>query len=274
MPKTFLGTQNFENPEIKIIGIPLDITSSFLNGTRFGPQNIRIASENLETYSVVLKKDLKDKKISDLGDIEICSDIKKALKMIENKIDRELKSDAKLILIGGEHTLSLASIKSFLKKFPKLSLIWFDAHLDLRDSYQNNKLSHATVLRRISEISDIKIFHIGFRSAIKEELEFAKKRVTLLKASKKEIVKIKRSLKYEPVYVSFDVDFINPDSVRSVGCPEPGGVYFNEAIELMYSLKGLNIVGADFVEYNGLIDPYFTDGTKIAKLIREFLLFI
>ncbi len=274
MPKNFLGTKDFKNPEIKILGIPLDITSSFLPGTKFSPQNIRTASENLEEYSPVLKKELKDKKISDLGDIEISGDIKEALKEIEIRINKELEDDAKLILIGGEHTLTLGVIKSLLKKFSELNLVWFDAHLDLRNSYQNNKFSHATVLRRIAELSNIKIFHIGFRSAIKEELEFAKRRIKLLKPLKKEITKIKKILRNKPIYISFDIDFINPDSIRSVSCPEPGGIYFKETMKLIYSLKGLNIVGADFVEYNGLLDPYFIDGTKVAKLIREFLLFI
>lgn len=273
---TFLNAHcNTENPDFVLLGIPLDVTSSFLEGAAKGPSSIRKASHNLEDYSPYLDKSLNDLKILDLLDLGLYQDIDYDLKHIESSAKEIIQQyrSSRMIFLGGEHTITVPVLKAYGNFHKNINLLYFDAHTDLRDSYQNNRFSHACVLKRILEYNFVeKVFFVGARSGTKEEFTFKSEKLERIIHLPREISKIKKQLKNNPVYVSFDFDFVDSSALRSVSCPEAGGPDFNTTLGLIHSLKKLNVIGADFVEYNGSIDPHLQDACSCAKIIREFIL--
>lgn len=176
--ETFIGCESeYNEADIVLFGAPFDGTTSFRPGTRFGSKAIRSESFGIETYSPYQDRDLEDLKVFDAGDLELCfGNTEKVLKDIEECTDKILEDEKLPVMIGGEHLVTLGTIRSFVKKYDDLHVVHFDAHTDLRDDYLGEKLSHATVMRRVLEIiGDKKLFQYGIRSGEKAEFEFAKK---------------------------------------------------------------------------------------------------
>lgn len=270
---SFIGCdKEFHDSEIIITGIPYDGTSSYRPGSRFAPDEIRKSSYGLETYSPYQNKDLEDKKVCDIGDLELPFGEKKLiLDKIETHIDNILKYNKKILSIGGEHLITLPIIKSFLKKYKNLYLIHFDAHADLRDEYLGEKLSHATVIKNIADIIGFeKIFQYGIRSGTKEEFELIKRK-NLLNRS---VDKIKQLINDNPVYITVDLDILDPSIFPGTGTPEPGGWSFNNLMNKLIKFKDLNIVGCDVVELSPHYDHSMVSTITAAKIIREILIFI
>ena len=263
-----------KNPQVIITGIPLQGTSSFLEGASFSPQKIRQASINIETFSFHLKKDLQDIKIKDAGDLCLSHNLENDLRLISDYV-KKLSSESKalLIFLGGEHTITIPILKGLVDKYRKINLIYFDAHLDLRDSFNKNKLSHACTLRRILEIPQIhRIFHVGARSASKEEFLFKSTKLEILPPSINSIQKVKKYIGNIPCYISFDFDFVDSSQLRSVTCPQAGGPSLREVFKIIHALRKIKVIGIDFVEYNGFIDTYLQDASFCCEIIREFIL--
>lgn len=273
----FIGFDaEYEKSDIVLVGAPFDGTVSYRPGTRFAPMAVRTESYGLETYSPYLEMDLEDYKLSDIGDIEFPFGNKEATLESIKSVTREIIQDEKKpLIIGGEHLISYPVVQSLYEKYPDLHVIHFDAHTDLRDEYMGETLSHATVLRRIWDIvGDAKIYQFGIRSGTREEFEWAEEHTYLEKFSVNTLASKVKRLKDKPIYLTVDLDVLDPSIFSGTGTPEPGGIIMKELLSSFVAMKGLNFVGADVVE---LSPHYDTSGVSTAvacKVIREVALLL
>lgn len=273
----FMGFDSeYDDSDIVLVGAPFDGTVSYRPGTRFAPMAVRTESYGLETYSPYLEMDLEDYKLSDIGDIEFPFGNKEAtLESIKSVTEEILQDEKKPLVIGGEHLISYPVVESLHEKYPDLHIIHFDAHTDLRDEYMGETLSHATVLRRIWDVvGDAKIYQFGIRSGTREEFEWAEEHTYLEKFSADTLASKVERLKDKPIYLTVDLDVLDPSIFSGTGTPEPGGIIMKELLDSFVAMKGLNFVGADVVE---LSPHYDTSGVSTAvacKVIREVALLL
>lgn len=274
---TFIGFDNdYNNAKIVSFGAPFDGTTSFRPGTRFAPQIMRNESYGLETYSPYLDKDLEDIMICDIGDLEFpLGNTEKTMQAIEN-CTKEILADEKIpLMIGGEHLVSYPAIKAVYEKYNDLHILHFDAHTDLRDTLFDEKLSHATVLRRAWElVGDRKIHQFGIRSGEREEFKWAEEHTNLTKFNCDGIDEAIKSIGNSPVYITIDLDILDPSVMPGTGTPEPGGISFNEMMDVIKKLEGLNIVGADVVELSPHYDQSGASTAVACKIVRELSLIL
>ncbi|MEM3401864.1 MAG: agmatinase [Candidatus Hadarchaeales archaeon] len=269
----------YEKADVVFIGVPLDVTSSYRSGYRFAPTKIREASANLETYIPTAGIDVFVKhNISDLGDIILTpTDIVGSGRRI-TEVVRKVVRDGKIpILLGGEHTLTYFSVKAF----PDVFVIQLDAHADLRDEYLGDRICHATVMRRILEsIPEEKIAQLGIRSCSAEEAEFLKKSrhllistETLLEKRSEAMEQLKKTIGSSPVYLTVDLDVLDPAFAPGVATPEPGGLHTVDLLRITREIAGLNLVGCDIVE---LTPPHDNGSTAFAaaRIAYEILAFM
>lgn len=275
MPIKCEGIKNdYDESEIVIFGVPYDGTASYRPGARFAPQAIRHAIDSFETYSPYQDKEMCDFKYCDLGDMllpfgntfKVLDDIKKEISII-------LGDNKKTVLLGGEHLISFPIITEYINKYPDLNIIQFDAHADLRNDYLGETLSHATVIKRVYEkLAGGKIFQYGIRSGTKEEFEFADNHTKMCKFDLGSLENDIKILGDAPVYITIDLDVLDPSILSGTGTPEPGGICFNELIEGIIKLRKLNIVGADIVELSPHYDASGVSTAVACKILRELLL--
>ena len=262
------------DPVANIFGVPFDSTHSYKPGCRFGPDVIRDAFNNIEVFHPQFQVDLETVNIKDFGNIQHTVVAKEMLDMVE-KITTELrKTDKLLVILGGEHLLTLGSYMSFPKE---TGYVVFDAHYDLRDEYANTKLSHAAYLRRIVEERGAdNIVHVGARSFVKEELEFlTKHKINSISDNEIRLGNATRLLKdaissFDKLYVSIDLDVVDPAFAPGVGNPEAVGITSRELYDMITSLENNQIVGSDVVELN----PSFDNGSTsslAAKMISTII---
>ena len=274
---TFIGCDSdFEEASIVVYGAPFDGTTSFRPGTRFAPGIMRLESYGLETYSPYLDIDLEDYKVFDGGDLELpFGNTQRVLEDIESFATEIVSAGKKPLMIGGEHLVTLSNLRAVHKEYPELHVVHFDAHADLREDYMGERLSHATVMRRIWDIvGDNKIYQFGIRSFEKAESEFSKSHTTTEKFTCETTSAVAEQLKGKPVYVTIDLDVLDPSIFPGTGTIEPGGVTFKELLAAVHSLKNLNIVGADVVELSPHNDASGLSTAVACKVLRELLLTI
>ncbi len=275
---TFIGCEaDYEKATHVVFGAPFDGTTSYRPGTRFASQVMRQDSYlGYESYSPVLDRDLYDHEIFDGGDLELpFGSAEKALNSIEDYTRKVLDDNKTPVMIGGEHLVTLGAFKAVIQKYPDVHIIHFDAHTDLRDEYGGSELSHASVLKRMVELTgDHKLFQFGIRSGLKEEFEYAKEFQFINLHNFDGLEKVVKKLEGKPVYLTIDLDVLDPSTFPGTGTPEPGGVNFNELINAIYTLRDLNIVGADLVELAPYIDPTGASTSVAIKTLRELLLTI
>lgn len=273
--ETFLGCDcEYEEAKAVLFGAPFDSTTSFRPGTRFASRTMRAESFGLETYSPYQDKDLTDIAVFDGGDLELCfGDTSLALGQIE-EFAAKIVADGKLpVMIGGEHLVTLGAVRAVAKQYPDLHILHFDAHADLRDDYLGATLSHATVLRRSWElVGDGRIFQFGIRSGDRSEFLWAKDHVTTQKFNFDGLEDVIQKLADHPVYVTIDLDVLDPSVFPGTGTPEPGGVGFLQLLNAVLSLKGLNVVGCDVNELSPVYDQSGVSTAVACKILRELLL--
>jgi agmatinase len=264
----------YEEAELVLFGIPYDGTTSFRPGTRFGPGAARQDSFGIETYSPYFDQDLEDYKLCDLGDIELAfGNSARVMETIEQFARPIVQDDKKIVSIGGEHLVTYPVFKAVFEKYPDLAIVHLDAHTDLRDDFMGEKLSHATVIKRIwDHVGDDSIFQFGIRSGLKEEFEWAKQHTHLEKFSTRTLSDAIQRIGQRPVYLTIDLDVLDPSIFSGTGTPEPGGLSFSALIEALQTLKGLNIVAADAVELAPHYDQSGVSTAVACKLIREITL--
>lgn len=267
---------DYESAKTVIFGAPFDSTTSYRPGTRFGSSAIRSESFGIETYSPYQDKDLLDYNIFDAGDPELCiGSVETALQQIED-IAAEILADGKRpVMLGGEHSVTLGAVKAVYNKYKDLYIIQFDAHADLRDDYLGVKNSHACVMRRCHELlGDGRIYQFGIRSGEREEFRFAEKHTKMQKFTLDGIENAAAELAGKNVYLTIDMDVLDPSVFPGTGTPEHGGVRFMELLEAVFKLKGLNIVAADINELSPHYDPSGISTAAACKLLREILLML
>ena len=277
--ETFIGCDsNYEESEIVLFGAPFDSTTSFRPGARFGSSAIRHESFGIETYSPYQDKDLTDLKVFDCGDLELCfGSPEDALKDIEEQA-RKIVNDGKLpIMLGGEHLVTFAAVKAVFEKYPKMHIIHFDAHADLRDDYLGAKLSHACVIRRCYElVGDGRIHQFCIRSGDREEFRFADEHTDMHKFDFDGLTELVTELKSDnlPVYFTIDLDCLDPSVFCGTGTPEAGGVNFKELLNAILEVSKTNIVGADLNELAPMLDISGASTAVACKVLRELILSI
>ena len=275
--ETFIGCDSaYEDAGIVLFGAPFDSTTSFRPGARFGSAAIRHESFGLETYSPYQDRDLADISVFDCGDLELCfGSAEAALKDIEEKAGEILQDGKMPFLVGGEHLVTLGAVRAVIEKYPDLHIIHFDAHADLRDDYLGAKLSHACVIRRCQELTgDGRIHQFCIRSGEKAEFEFAKAHTDMHKFSFEGLEDLTEKLAREqvPVYLTVDLDCLDPALFCGTGTPEAGGVSFTELLNAILTVSKLNIVGADVNELAPMLDASGASTAAACKIVREMLL--
>ena len=275
---SFIGfDQEYDTSPVVLVGIPFDGTTSFRPGTRFAPAVVRPDSYGLETYSPYLDLDMEDYNLCDLGDIELpFGNTTKALNTIYKTFAQIIKDGKHPLTIGGEHLVSLPIIEAFSKIYPDLCIIHFDAHTDLREDYMGESLSHASVIRRAWDIlGDNRIFQFGIRSGTKVEFDWAKSHTYLQPFNLDSLEEIIIQLQNRPVYITIDLDVLDPSIFPGTGTPEPGGIDFNTLIFAIKQFTKLNhIVGADVVELSPHYDISGVSTATCCKVIREMSLLL
>lgn len=266
---------DYNSSNIVLFGAGMDTTTTNRPGTRFAPNAARNESYGLETYSPYLDKDLEDMKICDYGDIELTfGNASKQMDEIHNVV-KQIVADNKIpFMIGGEHLVSYPAIKAVCDKYQDVSVIHFDAHTDLRTDYMGEKFSHSTVMYHVNNLDNInKIYQFGIRSGTKEEFEYASNNTYIEKFDVSTVGNIVSEIEKENVYISIDLDVLDPSILSGTGTPEPGGISFKGMIDATIELSKLkNIVGIDVVELSPMLDPSGVSNAVCAKVIRELLL--
>ena len=259
-----ISPDNNSEPTASIFGIPFDSTHSYKPGCRFGPDVIREAFNNIEIFEPNFGTDLETANIQDLGNIQHTVSATEMLSMVEKTTTELQKNKTQLIVLGGEHLLTLGTYMSFPKDTGN---VVFDAHYDLRDQYADMKLSHAAYLRRIVEKRGSEnIIHVGARAYVKEELEFLKENNIQTITDKQirdgegpDLLK-KATENFDSIYTSIDLDVLDPAFAPGVGNPEAVGITSRELYDMITSLQERKIIAADIVELN----PSFDNGSTAA----------
>ncbi len=272
---TFIGCDSeYEPSRIVIFGAPFDSTTSYRPGTRFASRNMRSESFGIETYSPYQDKDLEDISVFDGGDLELCfGNSGRALEQIEEFAGTVLDDGKLPLMIGGEHLVTLGAVRAAVRRYPELHILHFDAHADLREDYLGEPLSHATVMRRVWELTgDGRIFQFGIRSGERAEFQWAKEHVFTSRFHFTGLEKAVESLRGKPVYLSIDLDVLDPSAFPGTGTPEAGGVTFSELLNAVLQVSDLNIVGCDMNELSPVYDQSGASSALACKLLRELLL--
>ena len=280
--KGFLGIDNKINIKEKVVVVPfgLEKTVSYGGGTRKGPEEIIKASHQVELFDEDLNKEPhKNIGIKTLKPFAIKKNMKSALKQIETINNFLLNKKKFPLVLGGEHSLTPGAIKPFVKKFKEIYLLHFDAHADLRNSYNGNKFSHASAIRRCLDYPNVKVISFGIRNISLNEIPFLKKNKKRIKIfwakdkSKWNLNKFKKIIRNKKVYITFDVDGLDSSLMPATGTPEPGGLFWDETINIIkIASQDGNIVGADINELSPIkgFDSYNFLTAKLAYKIISY----
>ena len=272
----FIGADStFADARVVLFGAPYDSTTSFRPGTRFGPAAMRSESFGIETYSPYQDRDLEELQIHDAGDLELPFGAPdQALAQIEAEAGRILDAGKIPFLLGGEHLVTLGAVRAAVKRHPKLCILHFDAHADLREDYLGVKLSHACVMRRCHElVGDGRIWQFGIRSGTREEFAFMRAgRVTTEPFTLDTLHNLELPAG-TPVYLTVDLDVIDPSEFPGTGTQEAGGVGFVALLAALRDILGrFNVVALDNVELSPPLDHTGRSTALACKLLREELL--
>lgn len=272
LSKDWMGAvSDYDNARVVLLGLPFDGTCSYRPGSRFAPERIRLASWGLEEYSPDFNKELADVFFYDAGELEFpIGNTQKTLELIEENVSQIYKDNKKYLGVGGEHLVTLPAIRACSKKYKDLAVVHFDAHTDLREDYLGEKNSHASVMRRIGEIVGFEnIKQIGIRSGLKEEFELMDKYSTHI-----DDYSGLEPIKEKNIFLTIDIDVLDPSIVSGTGTPEAGGLSYKELQNWLKTLSGFNIVGADVVELAPDYDKSEVSTAVATKVIRDVLMII
>ena len=275
--ETFIGCDaEYRDSSAVLFGAPFDSTTSFRPGARFGPAAMRHESFGIETYSPYQDRDLEDISVFDAGNLELpFGSPEEALRMIEEQAE-EILSDGRIpVLLGGEHLVTLGAVRAAFRHYPELHIIHFDAHADLRDEYLGVHLSHACVIRRCHDlVGDGRIHQFCIRSGEREEFRFAAEHTDMHPFDFTGLEKTAETLgeSQVPVYLTIDLDCLDPSGFPGTGTPEAGGVSFRELLNAIRTVSGLRVVGADVNELAPMLDSSGVSTAMACKVLRELLL--
>lgn len=270
----------YKDAKVVVFGAPFDGTTSNRAGTKFAANAMRLESEGLETYSPLLDLDLEAARVCDVGDVELSYGTAERVMDELEAATNSILADGKVpLMIGGEHLVSYPAARAVAAVHSDVHVIHLDAHTDLREEFGGSKLSHATVLKRIWDIlGDGRIFQFGIRSGTKEEFDFARKDGhTYMEPFRINTVgSVLESLSGKKVYVTIDLDVLDPGVMPGTGTPEAGGITYRELEYFFLLLRDANIeiVGADMVELSPGHDPSGVSTATACKVLREMALIL
>ncbi|MXQ53032.1 agmatinase [Shimazuella alba] len=275
----FIGaSNNLEESAAVLYGMPMDWTVSFRPGARFGPARIRESSLVHEEYSHYLERELTEIKYYDAGDIPLAfGNPEKSIQQIGDFVSQILALEKVPIGMGGEHLVTWPVVEQVAKKYPDLAVLHFDGHADLRTDYEGEIYSHATPLYKISQlIGGENVYQFGIRSMTKEEVAYTKTAgihffpFDVLDP----LQQVLPTLAGRPVYITIDIDVLDPAHAPGTGTPEPGGITTRELLSSIHAIakSDVEVVGADLVEIAPAYDPTEKTPITAAKIIREMLL--
>lgn len=277
--KVFIKSHpNYEESKAVLYGMPMDWTVSYRPGSRFGPNKIREVSIGLEEYSPYLDRELDDVKFFDAGDIPLpFGNPEKSLLEIETYIHTLLADNKIPIGMGGEHLVSLPVMKAVASKYEDLAIIHFDAHTDLRENYEGEEYSHSTPIRKIADhIGPKNVYSFGIRSGMKEEFIWAKENgmhISMFEVLEP-LKEVLPTLSGRPVYVTIDIDVLDPAHAPGTGTVDAGGITSRELLASIHAIaaSGVNVVGFDLVEVSPVYDHSDQTANTASKLLREMIL--
>lgn len=277
--KVFIKSHpNYEESKAVLYGMPMDWTVSYRPGSRFGPNKIREVSIGLEEYSPYLDRELDDVKFFDAGDIPLpFGNPEKSLLEIETYIHTLLADNKIPIGMGGEHLVSLPVMKAVASKYDDLAIIHFDAHTDLRENYEGEEYSHSTPIRKIADhIGPKNVYSFGIRSGMKEEFQWAKENgmhISMFEVLEP-LKEVLPTLSGRPVYVTIDIDVLDPAHAPGTGTVDAGGITSRELLASIHAIaaSGVNVVGFDLVEVSPVYDHSDQTANTASKLLREMIL--
>jgi agmatinase len=257
-----------------IFGAPLDLTETFRSGAVAGPAAVRYMSDVLETYSPVLDRDLHDVSVRDLGDLQLEGrPVEEALDAIAGGMAYAATHGRLAVMLGGEHLASLGGFRGLKVVHPDAVILQADAHLDMRPDYAGQALSHATWLNHVGQEFGFQVVHqVGLRSGERSEWQLARRATAWSSTELSMPRSVRDHIGRRPVYVSIDIDVLDPAYAPGTGCPEPGGVTFRELVDFVYSLEGLRVVALDVMEVSPELDAANITAAAAAKLVREAVL--
>lgn len=277
--KVFIKSHpNYEESKAVLYGMPMDWTVSYRPGSRFGPNKIREVSIGLEEYSPYLDRELDDVKFFDAGDIPLpFGNPEKSLLEIETYIHTLLADNKIPIGMGGEHLVSLPVMKAVASKYDDLAIIHFDAHTDLRENYEGEEYSHSTPIRKIADhIGPKNVYSFGIRSGMKEEFQWAKENgmhISMFEVLEP-LKEVLPTLSGRPVYVTIDIDVLDPAHAPGTGTVDAGGITSRELLASIHAIAAsdVNVVGFDLVEVSPVYDHSDQTANTASKLLREMIL--
>ena len=278
--KGFLGIDAEQSiaPQVIVVPFGLEKTVSYGGGTKNGPKEIIKASHQVELFDEELNKEpYKEIGIKTLKPFSIKNKIKSALDQLSKINEDILSSDKFPLVLGGEHSITPGSIKPFAKKYDEITLLHFDAHADLRESYQDEKFSHASAIKRCLDYKNLKVVSFGIRNLSKEEMNFYnnnRDRIEIFWGKDKQtwdLSLLDKFFKNKNVYITFDVDGLDSSIMPATGTPEPGGILWNEALQIIkIACKNSRVVGADVNEL-APIKGFNSYNFLVAKLVYKIL---
>jgi len=269
----FIASSNDPASPNVLLGAPMDFSASFRPGSRFGPESIRQVSYNLEEYSLFVGKSLEDLSFYDAGDLQLpFGNVSRSLHLIEEAIRGCLERGQRTFTIGGDHLISWPCLKAYSQHFPQLTVVHIDAHADLRDDYMGEERSHATVIgNALRELPLKDVYQFAIRSATQREHDTAK-RTRFFPFTFVEPLRTVLGEISGPVYITLDIDAVDPAYAPGVGTPESGGITPHDLFEGLKLLSAKNVVGFDLVEVAPAYDNAGITSALAAKLVRESLL--
>lgn len=265
----------YDKARFAFFGVPYDKTSTYRPGSRLAPGTIRDVSANLELYSIRSGVDLEEVPIHDLGDVDVVENLEETLERVKAVVSELVGAKKTPIMVGGEHSITKGAVESLPKD---LGIVNFDAHMDLRDEFLGEKLSHATFMRRVADhLGPGHIMEVGIRAFSKPELDFSKKSkietITSLDVRKDGVLKTGKRVSsflsgFSHSYVTVDIDVLDPAYAPGVGNPEPDGLSTDELLTLVQASMTQNLTGFDLVEVSPPMDSGQTAAVG-AKVIFE-----
>ncbi len=270
----YYAQSDVSDADVIVIGMPLDRTSSFASGSRFGPDIARLGADNVETFSPYLRRDTARLRIYDAGNIQFSFATPLApLELITTVTKSHYDAHRRQVAIGGEHTITVPIVTELARRYPDLCVIQYDAHSDLRDEFLGEVTCHATAMRRVLDvIPRSALFQLGVRSFSRPE-EMSEQNLFPFDVAEP-TRSIVGAIGSRPVYVTLDVDVLDPGTMPDVQTPEPGGCQFRELVHSLALLADLNVVGADLVEVCPRTVQPSTGAVVAAELVRELVLLV
>lgn len=259
----FLEAGGTEGAEIIILGVPFEGGASYRRGSALSPSAIRRVSQSIESYSTVFQADLRDLPLGDAGDLVLSDRMEEAMTKIAGTIESHLRGGRKVVILGGDHSITVGVITGVRRVYPDIQVVVLDAHSDWRDSYEGSRYSHACTVRRLWELVEGRVWVVGTRSFFGTEnlrcyvrLEELPQRLALDR----------------PTYLSIDLDALDPSLCPGVGNPEPGGLSYQQVLQVFRTLQGFKVIGMDIVELHPNYDPSEVSAVVAAKLTQEGIL--